>query len=288
MRRRELLLGFVAGSVASAASQPAHGQPAKVPRIAFVGTTTAGSDNRVQELVAALRERGYVEGGTIHVEALFANRDPERLRLIAEELAHGSVNLIVVSTAGVAATFRKATDRIPIVVWSAGDLEGTGLVQSLRRPGGNVTGIQILSPELMTKRLELLSELVPNLRRIGFVKPITRAGFITSRYLEITDEAARALGIELLPYEVHHWTEFEGAFSNMVKGGLQAALVIGNPLSFDHRVELGRAAAISRLPTMFELRQFVEAGGLISYGADRSRFAQLVAGYVDRERSLTR
>jgi putative tryptophan/tyrosine transport system substrate-binding protein len=277
VKRRDALLVLVAATLPS---EVAHSQTGRVPRVAFVGTTTAAAEYRIPQLAAALRQHGYIDGQNIRMDWRFAENDHTRLRTIAEELARSSPDVMIVTTAGVATIFRKATDRLPIVVWSAGDLEGTGLVESLKRPGGNITGVQILSPDLMTKRLELLRALVPSLTRVGFVKPITPAGFITDRYLEVTEDAARALGIELHSFEAHSASDFDSVFLLMVSKGVQAALVISNPLSFDHRSELARAAAVARLPTMLENREFVAAGGLISYGAVRHDFARLVAGYV--------
>jgi putative ABC transport system substrate-binding protein len=145
-----------------------------------------------------------------------------------------------------------------------------------------VTGIQTLAPDLMTKRLQLLKQIVPALTSVGFVKPITPTGVITNRYVEVTTDAARGLGIELVQLEVHAAEEFRAVFDIMAQRGIHAALMIANPLSGNNRVEIAAAAAEFRIPTMYEGRDFVVSGGLIAYGADRRDFARLVAGILDQ------
>ena len=164
---------------------------------------------------------------------------------------------------------------------NAGELEGTGLIASLRKPGGNVTGTQILSPELMSKRVEILKQMVPALTRLGVMEPVTPAGITTPHYIEVLDDAARSLQIRIHRVTVSSPTEFTGAFSTFAREGDQAALVISNPLSFANRDELVRSAAQSRLPTIYEVRSFTAAGGLISYGPDFVQLARNSANFVD-------
>ena len=145
-----------------------------------------------------------------------------------------------------------------------------------------MTGFQLVNPELMSKRLDLLRQLIPNLSRIGLVEPITASAVITPRYLEVTMAAARELQIEVHRMQVHSPTEFASAFTGMARAGDQAAVVISNPLSSEYRKELVNSAAQSGLPTIYELKMFATAGGLISYGADLIQLAVDASRYIDK------
>jgi putative ABC transport system substrate-binding protein len=280
MRRRDVLC--VLSGAAVALPLDARAQMPKVRRIGYVVTSTAAQEApRREAFLKAMQDLGYLEGRNIAVEWRFAERNVERLATFADELVRLRVDAVVVGTAGIAEIFHKATTEIPIVVLSAGSFEGTGLIQSLNKPGGNVTGVQMLSPELMTKRLGMLAQIVPKLQRVGFVEPITPAGSRASPYLEITGAAAKALGIELRHSEVKSVGEFKTVFAQLAQAQFQAALVQANPLSTDNAAEVAAAANESRIPTMYELRRFVEVGGLISYGPDRETFPLLVAGILD-------
>jgi putative ABC transport system substrate-binding protein len=153
----------------------------------------------------------------------------DRLPVLAAELVAMNVDVIVVGTAGLAIVTRKVTSTIPIVAVAAGDLEGTGLITSLRRPGENVTGVQILSPELMSKRLDLLKQLVPNLARVAIVESITLSAFVVTRYFEVAAETAHAFGVQVRKVQVHGADEFAPAFAAMAQNGDQAAIVVGTP-----------------------------------------------------------
>jgi putative ABC transport system substrate-binding protein len=207
--------------------------------------------------------------------------NPDLFPTLVAELVQAKVEVIVTQSAGLAAVTAKVTSAIPIVT-AAGDLEGTGLIANLRAPGGNVTGIQILSPELMGKRLELLKELVPALTKVAIVKPITPAGIITARYLQVTAETARALGLETQEVSIRGPDDIAPAFATMTRDHNQAALVITNPLSFAHRNDISAAATQNRLPTIYEAPGFTEAGGLISYGVGGIDLVHRLAGYVDK------
>jgi putative ABC transport system substrate-binding protein len=229
-----------------------------------------------------LQRLGWVEGKNVSFEIRHAVGRPDQFPAMAIELVKTDPDIILSSTAGLAIIARKATSTIPIVVMNSGDLEGSGLVASLRKPGGNVTGIQILSPQLMGKRLELLKELVPTLTRLGVIEPITPAGLITPRYIEALVDAAHALQIEIHRVQVFSPAEFAAAFSTIVQGGDQAALVFSNPLSYANRPEIARLAEQNRLPTIYEVRSFAADGGLMSYGPDFVQLARDSASYVDQ------
>ena len=282
MKRREFI-ALVGGMVA----WPIGTQAQYVGAVRKIGVFWgwAASDPQWQPRFDAFRrglqELGWAEGRNITFEVRHAVGNTDRFPILVGELVQAKTEVIVASSAGLAAIAQKVTNIIPIVT-TAGDLEETGLAASLRRPGGNVTGIQILSPELMGKRLDLLKQLVPNLTRVGIVKPITPAGIITTRYLEVIAETSKALGV--LPQEVsiHRPEEVAPAFAAMLRDGNQAALVIANPLSFAHRSEISASAAHNRLPTIYESRVFTDAGGLVSYGVDAIELLHHLASYVDK------
>jgi putative ABC transport system substrate-binding protein len=281
MKRREFI-----GLIGAAATWPlaARAQSPKRYRLGYVSPGAADSPQKpgINDFREALRKFGYLEHQNLEILGRFAEGNPKRLYAFASELVALKVDAILVPSAGVASVFFDYTHDVPIVVWSAGELEGTGMIQSLRRPGGNVTGIQILAPDLMTKRLQLLTQIVPGLRSVGLVKPIDPTGLITNRYIDVTINAARALGIELAQLEVHDAAEFRLVFDSMVRQGIHAGLLIGSPLSGNNRVEIAAAAAEAHIPVMYEGREFVVSGGLIAYGAVRSEFPHLAAGIIDK------
>jgi putative tryptophan/tyrosine transport system substrate-binding protein len=237
---------------------------------------------RFGALSKALRELGWVEGNNFAFEIRHAVGKPDQFSAMAAELVSAGVDVLVVAPAGLAVIARRATSVVPIIVMSAGDLETSGLVASVSKPGGNVTGFQLLNPELMSKRLDLMRQIIPNLSRIGFLEPITPSAVITPRYLNVTIEAARALQIEVHRVQVHNPNEFTSAFAAMARAGDQAVIVISNPLSSIHRNEVVKSAAQSGLPTIYELRMFAIAGGLLSYGADLVQLAADASRYVDK------
>ena len=282
MRRRK----FMTLLVAAAAVWPAGSRGKDPDRIRKVGILWGQANDpewqvRFAAFARQLQKRGWTEGTNLSFEIRHAAGNPDQFPTIATELVETNPDVILAGTAGLAAIARKATNTIPIVVVNAGELEGTGLIASLRRPGGNVTGTQILSPELMGKRVEILKQLVPALTRLGIVEPITPAGITTAHYIEVLIDAARSLQIQIHRVAVFSPADFGTAFSRFVQEGDQAALVISNPLSFANRAELVRSAAQSRLPTIYEVRSFAAAGGLISYGPDFVQLARDSASYVD-------
>jgi putative tryptophan/tyrosine transport system substrate-binding protein len=237
---------------------------------------------RFAAFTQGLQKLGWTEGKNVSFEIRHAVGNPDQIPSMAAELVGTNPDVIVASTAGLAIIARKATNTIPIVVMTSGDLEGSGLIASLRKPGGNVTGIQILSPQLMGKRIEMLRQLVPALTRLGVIEPITPSGLITPRYIEAIVTAARELQIEVHRVPVFSSAEFTAAFSTIVQAGDQAALVISTPLSYANRIELADLAAKNRLPTIYEAKSYAADGGLISYGPDFAQLSRDSASYVDQ------
>jgi putative ABC transport system substrate-binding protein len=283
MKRRELI--WLIGA-AYAWPHIAKAQVAAKHRKIGILVGQAASDPewvaRFGALTKGLRELGWEEEHNISFEIRHAVGDPDQFSPMAADLVSAGVDVLVVAPAGLAVIARRATSSIPIIVMSAGDLETTGLVASLSKPGGNVTGFQLLNPELMSKRLDLLHQFIPNLSRIGLLEPITPAAVITPRYLEVTIAAAQALQIEVHRVQVHSPTEFASAFAAMARAGDQAVVVITNPLSASNRNEVVKSAAQSGLPAIYELRMFAIAGGLLAYGADLVQLAADASRYVDK------
>lgn len=237
---------------------------------------------RFEQFRERLRALGWTEGQNFSFDIRHAVGEPNRFVVFARELVAAKVDVICVTSAGLAEIARQATIRIPIITASAGDLEGSGLVASLRRPGGNVTGMQMLNPELMSKRVELLKELVPNLERIGLIEPITPGAIITERYLAVIKDTAKTLGIQVSQVPVRRPDEFAMAFAKLAREGVQAAIIIANPLSAAHRQEVISSAARARIVTMYEVRIFAVDGGLVSYGVEGGQLFRGAADYVDK------
>jgi putative ABC transport system substrate-binding protein len=256
-------------------------QAPKAPRI---GVLHPGAPAAASQLVAAfkqgLREHGYVEGQNIVVERRFAEARAERLSDIAAELVRLKVDVIVTaSDVGIAAV-KQQTETIPIVMANSTDPVGTGFVASLARPGGNVTGLSNLSPELSAKRLELLKEAVPGLSRVAIMwSPDVRGAVLD--YKE-TENAARSLRLQLQSAEVSRADDFSRAFSALTIRRAEALIVAGSPLTYINRGQIASLAQKNRLPSMSTQREFADAGGLITYGPNLAEQWRRAATYVDK------
>jgi putative ABC transport system substrate-binding protein len=280
--RREVMT-LIGGAVAwpLAAVAQSTGRMRKIGVLWGFSRSDPQSQIRFGAVVRGLQELGWVEGRNIAFELRHAVGNPDQFSALAVDVIKTNPEIIVTSTAGLAAVAHEATSTIPIVT-SGGDLEGAGLVSSLPKPGGNVTGIQILSPDLMSKRLDLLKQMVPQLASIAVVKPITPAAIITARYLDVIAEAARALNVQVHQVSLHGPDEIASVFAAMVQNKDQAAIVIANPLSFAYRKEISDSAAQNGLPTAYEYREFATAGGLISYGVNIDDVLRGLASYIDK------
>jgi putative ABC transport system substrate-binding protein len=278
MRRREfitLLGGAVAWPLAVRAQQTS-----KLPTIGFLGTSTPSAWSQyVAAFAQRLREHGWIEGRTVSIEHRWAEGRSERYAEIAAEFVRLKVDVIVTSGGAVAAA-KQVTSVIPIVFAVASDPVGTGMVASLARPGGNVTGLSQQSRELAGKRLELLREIVPDLRRLAVMAHAANPTLT----LELDDiqAAARALGFEVTFFPIRRATDIAPAFAAF-KEQAQALYVIGSdPFVQIHRVAISTLAAAARLPTMHSTREYVEAGGLLSYGPNYRDLFRRAGNYVDR------
>jgi ABC-type uncharacterized transport system substrate-binding protein len=256
-------------------------QPTKIPRIAFLSSTSPSNISaRVEAFRQGLRELGYVEGKNIVIEWRYAEGKADRLRELATELVRLKVDVIV--TAGPAPTrsAKQATVTVPIVMAFDDDPVGNGFATSLARPGGNITGLATLAPEISGKQLEVLKEIIPRLTRVGFLGTSTNPGYTQS--LNEMKLAAGALGLKLQYLDVLSPQDVEIAFRAASKERADAVLVLGSGLVTSQRTKIIELAVKSRLPAIYARPEFVEDGGLLFYGASYTELFRRAATYVDK------
>jgi putative ABC transport system substrate-binding protein len=265
----------------------AEAQPrAKVARIGFLASASLESPETrvtVDAFRQGLRDRGYVEGQNILIEYRTADGKIERFAGLASELARLKVDLIVAPSTPAARAAQKATTTIPIVSQAMADPVGDGLVASLARPGGNITGLTFLGAELVPKRLELLKQALPKVSRVAVLwHPGAFGERTTSDMLKATEDAARTLGVQLQLVEVRSPDELDRAFATMMRKRADALFVFPSPMFFGERRRIVDLAAKHRLPSMSNAREFVELGGLMAYGASLTDLNRRAATYVDK------
>ena len=277
--RRELLAAVGGAAVAWPLAARAQ-QSGRLRTIGFLGPNThSAASEWVAAFVQRLRELGWTEGRTITIEYRWAEGREERFAEIAAELVRLKADVIVTSGTQAVMASKNATSVIPIVFATAGDPVGSGLVASLARPGGNVTGLATLANELAGKRLELLREVVPSLRRLAIMGNVGNP-YITLELGEVR-AAARMLGLEAITLEIRRAQDLASAFEAL-KSGADALYVCTDALVNTHRIRINIAALGERLPTMHGSRDFVEAGGLMSYGPNFPDMFRRTADYVDK------
>jgi putative tryptophan/tyrosine transport system substrate-binding protein len=280
MKRREfitLLGGAVAWPLATRAQEAG-----KVRTIGYLnpGSGPPAPSAIFPALLDALPKLGWIEGQNVAFERRYAENRPERLPQLAAELVRLNVDVIVaLGTLGPLAA-KRATSTIPIVMTAAGDPLGSGLVASLARPGGNVTGMSLMAPDLGGKRLELLRELLPRLARVAVLW--NAANPYPALVFKETQAAGRTLGIEVQSLEVRSPDDFDGAFEATRKQRPDALITVEDPLTFTYQKRIAHFAAAEQLPSLHGLREDVVAGGLMSYGANLADLARRAAGYVDK------
>jgi putative ABC transport system substrate-binding protein len=265
----------VTGAVAQAQ------QPKKVPRIGYLsGASLSANAARIEAFRQGLRELGYVEGKNIVIEWRSAEGKLDRLPSLAAELVRLKVDIIV--TAGSTATrpAKEATSTIPIVMTQDPDPVGTGFVASLARPGGNITGLSSLAPEISGKQLELLKETIPKLSRVAVLGTSTRPG--NAQSLKEVELAAKAFRVKLQYLDVLSAKDIETAFRAASKGRADAVLVLPSGVFADHRTVIAELAIKNRLPAIYFRSEFVEDGGLMSYAASFTDMDRRAATYVDK------
>jgi putative tryptophan/tyrosine transport system substrate-binding protein len=269
------LLFLVAGTLAQAQ------QPKKVPRIGYLtASTPAAQLPSSKALREGLRELGYIEGQNIAIEFRYAEEKPERLPALAAELVRLKVDVIVTGGPTATRTAKETTNTVPIVMSQDSDPVGNGFVASLARPGGNITGLATLSPELSGKRLELLKEIVPKLNRVAVLGTSTNPG--NAQGLKETELAAKAFRVQLQYLDVRDPKDIEIAFREASRERADAVLVLGGPVVLPQRTKVAELAVKNRLPAIYNRPEFVEAGGLVSYSASYTDMSRRAATYVDK------
>jgi putative ABC transport system substrate-binding protein len=256
-------------------------QPKKIPRIGYLAATSLSAiAGRTEAFRQGLRDLGYVEGKNIVIEWRSAEGKFDRLPGLAAELVRLKVDVIVTSASTQTPVAKEATSTIPIVMAQDGDPVGSGFVASLARPGGNITGLSTLSPELSGKRLELLKEIVPRLARVAVLGSSNNPG--NTQSLKEVELAAAAFGVQLQYLDVLDPKDIETAFRAATKGRADSVLVLGGPVLFSQRKQLIALAVKSRLPTIYARPEFVEDGGLMTYGPSLYDLHRRAATYVDK------
>ena len=282
MRRRDfitLLGGAAAASIAWPLAAIAQ-QSGKLRTIGFLGPNTrSGASDWVAALAQRLRELGWIEGRTVTIEYRWAEGREERLAEIAAEFVRLKVDVIVTSGTPAVMASKQATSVIPIVFATAGDPVGSGLVASLARPGGNVTGLATLVADLAGKRLELLREIVPGLGRLAIMGNASNP--FTVLELDEVQAAAGTLGLEVVTLEIRRAQDIAPAFEAL-KSRADALYVCTDALANTNRIRISTSALGVRLPTMHGSRDYVEAGGLMSYGPNYPDLFRRSADYVDK------
>jgi putative tryptophan/tyrosine transport system substrate-binding protein len=279
MRRREFLL--VAGGAAASWPLPAHAQqPAKLPTIGYLGPNTPSIDTyRLPPFVQRLRELGWIEGRTVNIEYQWAQGSRELADKIAAEFVRRKVDIIVTAATPPTMAAKQATSTIPIVFAAVGDPVGTGLVASLARPGGNITGLSLQQTDAAGKRLELLHEAIPGIRRVAIM---ANAGNLSAVLdMRETEAAAQTAGLEAIGTEIRNPEDITPAI-NAFRGRADALYVCNDPLAATHRIPISTAAMEAHLPTMFGGREYVEVGGLMSFGPSFPNLFGRAADYVDK------
>jgi putative ABC transport system substrate-binding protein len=286
--RREfitLLGGTAVTSLASPFGAPAQQaqQASKVARIGLLSPFSPSAAALWHEAFRqGLRDLGWVEGKNLSVEYRYAEERADRLPDLVTDLVRLNVDVIVASISTDALVAKQATKTIPIVMASAGDPVASGLVESLARPGGNITGLSQLAPELAGKRLDLLKKMIPTLSRVAVLKNPQNPTSSSTLMWNETQLPAQRLGVQLYPLDVRSSNDFDKAFKDAISARADALVITPDPLFAGNVKPLSDFAARSRLPSIFHLREFADAGGLVSYGIDRSDQFRRAATYVDK------
>ena len=247
-----------------------------------VGTPTAPALN-YEVFRKAMLELGYLEGKNVVYEPRYTSGKNEVLPELIADLDRAGADVIVAGPFAALRVAKQVTSRIPIVMTPSADPVVAGIVQSIARPGGNVTGITEMAPELTPKRLEMLKQIVPTLSRVAILwQPGSLSEEAFQRMLKDTEARARSLGIQIQVVEAKEVTDFDGAFAAMVKERAEALIVMINPMYNLQRRHIIERADKHRLPAIYEWKEFVQSGGLLSYGADVQDVYRRAAGFVDK------
>ncbi len=278
--RRKLIIALLASSLGVPLASFGQ-QAAKVARIGFLEASSPSAiAARIEAFRQGLRELGYVEGKNVAIEYRYAEGNFDRLPALAAELVRLNVNVIVTGGPTAIPAAKAATTVIPIVMAFDTDPVGSGFAASLAKPGGNITGLSTLAPELSAKQIELLKEIVPKLARVAVLGTASRPG--SAHALREVENAAKALKVQVQFQDVVDPKGIDAAFLAARKGGADAVLVLGSPLFNANRMELTELASKSRYPVIYDRAEFVEAGGLMTYSVSLADLARRAATYVDK------
>ena len=278
MQRRTFVAGMAMGMVAShtAGAQ----QAASVWRIGFLGTTSPEVHGAFLDAFrAGLRARGYIEGKNVTLESRWAESDYQRLPVLAAELLRLNVDLILTHGTPGAQAAKKATSTVPIVVAVMGDPQATGVVQNLARPGSNLTGTTFFFPELNAKRIQILKEAVPNMKRIAVLLNDANPGNVVT--FDAMAQTARSIGVEAIRVVAHSANDLEAAFTEMRKARADAVALYEDPLFLAEAPRLAALAERHRLPSI-GFREYADAGGLLAFGVNFAEVWRRAADFVDR------
>jgi len=280
MMRRRKFITLIGGAAATWPLAARAQQPGKLPTIGFLGQSTRSATSEwTNAFVQRLRELGWIDGRNVAIEYRWGEGRNERFAEIAAEFVRLKVDLIVAPGTPAAIAAKQATSTIPIVFVGAGDPVATGLVASLARPGGNVTGLALQTPDTSAKRLELLREVVPNLRRLAIMGNVGNPGPV----LEMGEAKAAAskLGLEVIISEIRRAEDIAPVF-DALSSRAQALYVAGDPLVTTNRIRINTLALGARLPTLYSSREYVEVVGLMSYGPNFPDLFRRAAELVDK------
>jgi putative tryptophan/tyrosine transport system substrate-binding protein len=274
-----LLIGFVLAAVHFAEAQ----QPKHVPVIGFLRSGSALSVAAEREaFLQALKRLGYMDGKNVTIEYRYAEGKTERWPELISDLVNIKVDIIVTAGIGPARTAKKATSTIPIVVGTAGDLVRTGIVASLAKPGGNVTGVTEIAPDLAGKRLELLKEIVPSASRVAVIWHSQGGASDDDEELKEIDSAARQFGMKVVSSGIRDAGELQAAYTDIAANKAHAAVILRNSVSMSNRKTLAQLAMKIRMPSMCDAHDFVHDGCLVSYGPDLLHNWWRAAALVDK------
>ena len=279
--RRRFAVSFGAFLGAAVASR-VRAQPAKIARVGYLQPIAPqnGTSPFLEDLRQGLRELGYVEGRNIEIEVRWGEGKLERMSALAAELVKMNVDVIVAVSSPSVVAAKNATKTIPIVMPFSSDPVGDGLVSSLARPGGNITGLSLMAPELAAKRLQLLKEVFPKVRPVAALWNPDYAGMAAR--LRQTQGAAPSVGMEVISVEIRDSRELERALEALDRQRPSAIFLLADPLTMSQRLRIVEFAAEERIPAIYEVSQFVDAGGLMSYGPNTDELMRRSATYVDR------
>lgn len=283
MKRREFIAALGGAAASSLLRQrPAYAQQGAMPVVGFLDPGAEGSDDyRTNSFRQGLKESGFVEGQNVTIEYRWAEGRYDRLPALAADLVHRQVTVIAASSTPAALAAKAATKDIPIVFETAADPVKLGLVASLRRPGGNITGVTQLAEEVAPKRLELLHEMLPTARVIALlVNPTISA--LAGPQVRLAQSAADALGVNLQVVEASTEAEFEAVFAKLEEIRAQGLLISGDAFFSSHHAQLAALALRHMMPAAYQHRDFAAAGGLLSYGSSITETHRLVGLYAGR------